>query len=407
MFILSFILNAVKNNQVRREERDGIMFLVVNGVAIIEGVLNGYLVPMEEFGAFVMDWNGVDVSINHPEDQSGSLRVPHPDVQVVGRFYNAVIDEANKRLIGEFWLNEAALNASDEGRLILNAIENGKTLEVSTGYFASAEMRPGRLGNKVYVGIHRNIHPDHIALLPNDVGACSVDAGCGLNRNIQNRDFSVHNCNTCKLAHKSEQGVSSMKWADIVALFTNALNAGKKKFKIFAVKNAAGEEGVQIEVLDEVAAIEPGNNPQSQPAAGNITLPEHLVQLNDWMATNGGFAALRELLDGSKGALAFANAEAAKLKAKKDALVAVMAKNALIGLSDAELQKMPFETLEHLNSRFASFNNANSDEGIDFEGAGAFHNEALTGEDAEKYKELPVPSYSTARKQKTASASVN
>lgn len=408
MFILSFILNAVKNSQVRREERDGVMYLVVNGVAIIEGVLNGYLVPMEEFGAFVQDWNGVDVSINHPEGNGGSLRVPHPDVNVVGRFYNAVIDEEHKRLIGEFWLNEAALNASDEGRVILSAIENNKTLEVSTGYFASAEMKPGRLGNKVYVGIHRNIHPDHIALLPNDVGACSVDAGCGLNRNIQNESFTVHNCNTCERAHNPKQGVSNMNWAQILEAIQNALKAGKKRFSLFAVKNKEGAEGVEIVVHDDEPAATSGSNTQGQQAAGNFTLPESLVQLSDWMQHNGGFAALKELLEGSKGALAFANSELGKIKAKKDALVARMAKNAMIGLNEAELQKMSIEGLEVLDSRFAAFTNANAEEVVDFSGAGLFQNEAVSAEDAEKYKDLPVPSYSTARKPKAAaSASVN
>lgn len=167
----------------RTENKDGREFLVVRGVPIVEGVLNNYFVSMDEFGAFTHDWNGVPLVLRHPKHNNGSARVPKPDVPVIGAFYGAMLDTSNRRLVGEYWFDKQLLLSTPEGEQIHNDILAGKVAETSTGYFAAIEQASGVLRGKSYVGIQKNIHPDHIAILPDEKGACSALDGCGVNRN--------------------------------------------------------------------------------------------------------------------------------------------------------------------------------------------------------------------------------
>lgn len=167
----------------RLEKVDGIDWIVSSGVPIVEGVLNGMLAPLDEFGAFVKDWDGVPLVLRHPKQNNGSARVPNPDVPVIGRFFGASLDPQGKRLVGEYWFNKAHLLSFDEGRMLHDDLLAGKMIETSTGYYANIDTTPGQYLGLAYTGTQREIHPDHIAILPDEIGACSLKDGCGVNRN--------------------------------------------------------------------------------------------------------------------------------------------------------------------------------------------------------------------------------
>lgn len=158
-------------------------YLVVRGVPIVEGVLKNNFVPLDEFGAFAHDWNGVPLVLRHPTENGGSAKHPDVDVQVLGNFYKASVDQTGRRLVGEFWLDKLALASTDEGKELMQKILRNQQIEVSTGYHAHTINEQGSHKTKQYSGIHRNIHPDHIAILPDITGACSIADGCGMNRN--------------------------------------------------------------------------------------------------------------------------------------------------------------------------------------------------------------------------------
>lgn len=169
-------------------------YLVVKGVPLVEGVLNSRFVGADEFGAFVHDWNGCPVVLRHPKQNGGSARVPAADVPEIGRFYNAKLD--GTRLVGEFWLDEGVLQMNDEGKALLTKIQKQQPIELSTGYYAESVPKAGKWNDKDFELVDQNLHPDHIALLPDEVGACSLADGCGLNRNEKEpqeavMDFSV------------------------------------------------------------------------------------------------------------------------------------------------------------------------------------------------------------------------
>jgi len=69
---------------------------------------------------------------------------------------------------------------------ILNKLENGEKVEVSTGFPVAVEESPGVLNGEEY---DRVIHPagfDHLAIFAEKIGACSIEDGCGL---AQNKDL--------------------------------------------------------------------------------------------------------------------------------------------------------------------------------------------------------------------------
>jgi len=164
----------------RHEKIGDKSYFVVKGVPLVEGVLNGRLVEKNEFGKFVKDWDGVPVVLRHPKKNGGSARVASPDVPVIGRFYNASLD--GTRLVGEFWFDEEKLSG-DEEQALIEKIKANHPIEISTGYYAESLPKVGKWNEKDYGLVDTNLHPDHIAVLPDELGACSIADGCGLNRN--------------------------------------------------------------------------------------------------------------------------------------------------------------------------------------------------------------------------------
>lgn len=160
--------------------------LVVPVVMIVEGVLNGSHGPLlhlaEEFGKFPESWNGIPVVINHPAKDGLSISANSPEVIdeiTVGRVYNSHIN--SKRLMAEVWLEEEKLGKVSAD--VLNAVNARKPVEVSIGVFTEEEDTPGVYADVKYSAIARNHRPDHLALLPGAIGACSLEDGCGLGVN--------------------------------------------------------------------------------------------------------------------------------------------------------------------------------------------------------------------------------
>jgi len=176
--------HAAVIGKTRREVFEGREFLVAPVVALVPGVLNGFLNPADEVAKYVDAWNDAPVPIGHPTRGGVNVSARSLDVlahNVIGRFQNVTFEE--NRLKGELWLEiEKAERVGDVAVAVLAALEAGEPVEVSTAYFADQELVSGEWNGKPYQGINRNIRPDHLALLPGAKGACSWQDGCGAPR---------------------------------------------------------------------------------------------------------------------------------------------------------------------------------------------------------------------------------
>lgn len=170
--------------EVREEQRNGRTYWVVPVVMSVEGVHHGSAGPLlygaEELAYNYLDWNGVPVTIDHPQDDGQKISANSPGVSHVGTVYNVKIKEGNK-LVGEAWLDPVLLE--QESPEAYEQVENQRPLEVSIGSFADVEWTGGEWHGEDYEGIIRKQRPDHLALLPEAVGACSYDDGCGIRNN--------------------------------------------------------------------------------------------------------------------------------------------------------------------------------------------------------------------------------
>lgn len=200
-----------RSGEVRRETLAGREYLVAPVVAIRAGVLNGELVPLDEIGAFVEAWNGIPLPLGHPTQRGIPISANTPELEAtlsVGRFWNAEMD--GDRLRGEVWVDIAKAQAMGGDALeVLERLENNEGIEVSTAYFRDLEEADGQLNGQRYIGIQRNLRPDHLALLLHDIGACSWKDGCGVPR-----------VNAASRAHKPDySGTETTSWAEVAKTF--------------------------------------------------------------------------------------------------------------------------------------------------------------------------------------------
>jgi hypothetical protein len=175
---------AVKRNiaaSPRREMYEGTDYLIVPIVLLKQTVVNGAYVDASELIA--PSWNGVPVTVHHPQDD-GSAFISANSPQVlskyhVGRIFNAELD--GDTLKGEAWIEVERANKVMPA--LVDRLENNEQMDVSTGYLAKDRKISGSYGGKPYTLSHHDLKPDHLALLPDSIGACSWDDGCGVRAN--------------------------------------------------------------------------------------------------------------------------------------------------------------------------------------------------------------------------------
>ncbi len=175
-----------ENYTVRHEELDGKDHLVVPVTMMTEGVRSGSAGPIlhlaEELGRYPESWDGIPVTIGHPRVNNTYVSANSPDVLsdwAVGRVFNTHLDGTALR--AEVWVCIEELERISEDTLSM--LNNNEIIEVSIGIFSDEEEQQGIFENENYNAIARNYRPNHLALLPDEIGACSIENGCGIRVN--------------------------------------------------------------------------------------------------------------------------------------------------------------------------------------------------------------------------------
>jgi hypothetical protein len=191
METITLTLNA--KGKTRRHSVGSRHFLIVPVNMIVPGVLPGSSGPLyyppEETSRNPHDWNGMPVVVYHPLDINGqpvSARTPEVfSTSEIGRVYNARATATDPTLIGEAWLDVEDANRVDPR--VLADIEAGRDIETSTGLGLDQVPAPAesRINGIAYNAVARNYRPDHLAILPDQKGACSLADGCGIRLNSQ------------------------------------------------------------------------------------------------------------------------------------------------------------------------------------------------------------------------------
>ncbi len=164
---------------------------VVPAVLLVEGVHAGsrgpVYYPADELRRSAPAWNGRPVVVYHPDMGLANGYADNPTVwgrQKIGVLFNTRF--VKKALKAEAWIDCERVRRVDER--VLNAIQRRQVVEVSTGLTFPLVDREGTWNGENYVMVARHLKPDHLAILPDRKGACSIADGAGLVRNLVHND---------------------------------------------------------------------------------------------------------------------------------------------------------------------------------------------------------------------------
>lgn len=190
----------------------GLRFVTINGrqfaiapiTIIVPGVLPGSKGPLyyppEEIARNTNDWNGKPLIVYHAYDEDNTpISAANPrtyEKQEIGRIYNARIQDSKLVVDGYFDLE---LTKKIDSR-VYNRLMSRDKIEVSTGLFTDNQLASpnSTYGDKPYTYVARNYKPDHLAILPDEKGACSITDGCGVfNKSEEDYTYFVSECPNC------------------------------------------------------------------------------------------------------------------------------------------------------------------------------------------------------------------
>lgn len=175
------LANAV--GRARRETLNGRAYLVAPVTSIVPGILNGSdgpgLYTAEENSRNPSAWNGLPIVLHHPIEDGRHVSARSPDIsqkQELGRIFNSRSEAG--RLRHDAWFDEELTRKRSPDTYA--KLLAGEPIEVSTGLWTGKEPKNGTFNGKSYVWVARDYAPDHLAVLPGNKGACSVEDGCGV-----------------------------------------------------------------------------------------------------------------------------------------------------------------------------------------------------------------------------------
>lgn len=176
-----FVFNT--SGAARHETLEGRDYLVAPISMLAEGVWPGsegpIFYPGRVIGLNVMAWNHKPIVIYHPTANDGSAITAADPVIIntrkAGIILNTIYDN---KLRTEGWFDEEKTRKVDSR--VYEALIAGMPMEVSTGVVVNAKDEEGEFGGKKYSKAAQLLTPDHLAVLPDKIGAYSIADGAGL-----------------------------------------------------------------------------------------------------------------------------------------------------------------------------------------------------------------------------------
>lgn len=174
---------------IRSDSMEGRRFIVAPMIMILEGVYTGttgtLYYPAEELAKTPQAWNHKPIVVYHPD----GVTACDPTIltnRKIGVIMNTKFEKG--KLKAEAWLDPDRMDFVDDR--IEQAIHKNQIMELSTGLFAEKKHAPGTFNGRSYEYVAINYRPDHLAILPDKRGACSVKDGAGfLRMNSADEEF--------------------------------------------------------------------------------------------------------------------------------------------------------------------------------------------------------------------------
>lgn len=170
----------------RVEVIDGRKHIIAPLSLIVPGTLAGskgaLKYPEDEVAKGPERWDKVPLVVYHPTENGKPVSVQHPGVLEKSGIGFTRNSGYKGKLHTEGCFDIERVKAVDETlpeqHRILPRLKARKPIELSTGLFTDNKLEDGEL-------VARNYRPDHIAILPDQEGACGIKHGCGVHNKAQ------------------------------------------------------------------------------------------------------------------------------------------------------------------------------------------------------------------------------
>lgn len=352
---------------VRLETLEEKEYVVVPMVILTEGVHNGSSGPLyyppEELSKTPVAWNHKPVVVYHPTMNGEPLSASEPHIinsRKVGLMMNTRWE--NGKLKSEAWLDRNKANKVDPR--IMETVDKLETMELSTGVFLDIDKTAGNWNGEPYVGIARNFRADHLALLPDQVGACSLQDGAGLLRNARKEGLwdtfkrFLEEYKNVSNAETNKQTNNTMKKNEVIDAIINAkagwteedraalmgLNDQQLKIVQNSITPPAAPAPAAATPPPVPAAAAPAPAPAPAPAA-NAAAPApapKVVTVEDYIGAAP--AGIQDVLRNAQSVYSD----------EKNRLIEAITKNANNGFTKQDLENRPLGELKNL-ARLAGY----------------------------------------------------
>lgn len=178
------LVRAVNKSQIIKHAKGWTIRDVVPVVDDI--VMNGGLYPAAELNQSYESLEGVPAPIGHPRDEEGGY-ISGMRGEALRNYYAGVtVENARKegdRVLVDLEINEAQAMAHPDGQRMIDAINSGQSVHVSTGLLLQRNQESGISRGKRYSWRATNMQFDHLAILLDEPGAATPEDGVGIMAN--------------------------------------------------------------------------------------------------------------------------------------------------------------------------------------------------------------------------------
>lgn len=237
---------AVNSSNISTETIDGDEHIVIRGVVpvIDDVVMNGGLYPASEINSSFKSMEGRQCPYGHPK--IGTDYVPADTPRAVNQYHIGAwaenVRKDGEKVIMDVKVNRRFADGCEKGKEFLSRIDNiiagnsSDPIHVSTGLLLQREQNKGKSKGKAYTWVARNMHFDHVAILPvSEPGAATPEDGVGMFVNSEGEKLETETAELIDAANCTQEGLfnkakfffanSSLSFDEIHSALRTALKA--------------------------------------------------------------------------------------------------------------------------------------------------------------------------------------
>ncbi|MEX6325214.1 DUF2213 domain-containing protein [Providencia hangzhouensis] len=209
---------AVNSSNISTETIDGDEHIVIRGVVpvIDDVVMNGGLYPASEINSSFKSMEGRQCPYGHPKIGTDYVSADMP--RAVNQYHIGAwaenVRKDGEKVIMDVKVNRRFADGCEKGKEFLSRIDNiiagnsSDPIHVSTGLLLQREQNKGKSKGKAYTWVARNMHFDHIAILPaSEEGAATPEEGVGMFVNSEGEKLETETAELIDAANCTQEGL--------------------------------------------------------------------------------------------------------------------------------------------------------------------------------------------------------